>query len=229
MGERIPVRSDRLGYGGLGSVGLRRGGLPLSGCPGGHIRGLTPPCRFANTWTMVLSLARRCFRGPLGLAVLTLAIQMPVLAQILAPGVSLVDVSPAYGLLQGGSFSRHGLVSVGTTQYVAFYGVNTNITVGRRTLGTTNWTLSATSFRPNNATDGHDIISIGLSGDNYLHCSWGMHADAFNYARGIAPGSLILVKTNMTGAENRVTYPQFISMPDGDLLSQPSHSGQNTL
>ena len=45
-----------------------------------------------------------------------------------------------------------------------------------------------------------------------------MHGNPFNYARSTQPWSLSLVKTNMTGYENSVTYPQFLNCPNGDLL-----------
>jgi hypothetical protein len=31
---------------------------------------------------------------------------------------------------------------------------------------------------PNNIADGHDVISLGIDGDGYMHLSWGMHGDA---------------------------------------------------
>lgn len=142
---------------------------------------------------------------------------VPVSAQSYAPGVSVTPVSPGYYALNIASFLRQNLLTVGTTQYIAFYGVSTNVTVGRRTLGTTNWELYASNLKSYSSIDGHNIISMGVSGDGVLHCSWGMHNNNLNYAR-TAPGSLVLVQTNMTGAENSVTYPQFIQCPNGDEL-----------
>jgi len=142
-------------------------------------------------------------------------------AQTLAPGVSLVPVAPGYARydLNAASFNRHSLVSIGSTQYIAFYSPATNVVVGRRTLGTTSWETNETSFKPYNATDGHDIISIGIGSDGILHCAWGMHGETVpHYARGTQAWSLNLVATNMTGLENTVTYPQFIHCPNGDVL-----------
>jgi hypothetical protein len=56
-----------------------------------------------------------------------------------------------------------------------------------------------------------------------MHLSWGMHGDAFHYSRSTTPvtGSAPIVlgpDTTMTGRENSVTYPQFLKLPDGDLL-----------
>jgi hypothetical protein len=57
-----------------------------------------------------------------------------------------------------------------------------------------------------------------------MHLSWGMHDQNLNYARSTAP----VTGTNniafgpnlgtMTGNESSVTYPQFLTMPNGDLL-----------
>ncbi len=141
-------------------------------------------------------------------------------AQTLAPGVSLTPVAQGYSRynLESTSFTRQNLVSIGSTQYVAFYNPGTNLVVGRRLPGTTTWETNETNFKPNDPTDGHDIISIGIGSDGVLHASWGMHGDSpFHYARS-APWSLTLVATNMTGFEHSVTYPQFINMPNGDLL-----------
>ena len=172
-------------------------------------------------WQMTPRFGRRCQVLWLGLWLnLILYGFLPLSAQTLAPGVSLLPVAPGYAFenLNATSFTRHNLYTVGATQYVAFYGVNTNVTVGWRLLGTTNWTLNATVFQPDAATDGHDVVSLGISADGILHCSWGMHGNTFNYARSPQPGSLNLVRTTMTGFENSVTYPQFINRPDGDLL-----------
>jgi autotransporter-associated beta strand protein len=164
------------------------------------------PARLAGSLVLWLSIISAGFRS--------------ASAQTLAPGVTLIPVAPGYAYenLNAQSFVRHNLYTVGATQYIAFYGVNTNITLGWRLLGKTNWNWNATSFMPNSATDGHDTISIGISGDGILHCSWGMHGNPFNYARTFQPWSLNLVQTNMTGYESAVTYPQFINCPNGDLL-----------
>jgi hypothetical protein len=144
----------------------------------------------------------------------------PLSAQTLAPGVTLTPVAPGYAYenLNAQSFVRHNLYTVGATQYIAFYGASTNLVLGSRLLGTTNWNLIATTFKPNSAVDGHDTISIGIGADGIMHCSWGMHGNPFNYARSTQPWSLNLIKTNMTGFENAVTYPQFFNCPNGDLL-----------
>jgi hypothetical protein len=64
------------------------------------------------------------------------------------------------------------------------------------------------------------MISIIVDGDGYLHMSWDHHGHPLRYAKGIAPGSIELgEKESMTGSlEERVTYPEFYKLSNGDLL-----------
>lgn len=59
-----------------------------------------------------------------------------------------------------------------------------------------------------------------IDGEGYLHVSWDHHNNPLRYCRSISPGSLDLTeKMPMTGLhEEKVTYPDFYRMPDGDLI-----------
>ena len=131
------------------------------------------------------------------------------------------------------AFVRSSLKTVGSQQFVTWYGrhqfdaaapFNNTLWIGRRTLGSSQWEVFRhPTFTANAITDGHDVISYGIDGDGYLHVSWGMHGDAFHYSRSTAPvtGTAPIAlgpDTTMTGRENTVTYPQFLLLPDGDLL-----------
>jgi hypothetical protein len=131
------------------------------------------------------------------------------------------------------SFVRSSLKTVGNQQFITWYGrhqldpaaaFNQTLWIGRRTLGESNWEVFRhPSFTANDITDGHDVISFGIDGDGYMHLSWGMHGDDFHYSRSIEPvtgDSPIQLgpDTTMTGQETIVTYPQFITLPGGDLL-----------
>jgi hypothetical protein len=131
------------------------------------------------------------------------------------------------------SFVRSSLKTIGTQQFVTWYGrhqhsasaaFNNTIWIGRRTLGSSQWEIFRhPTFTANNIADGHDVISYGIDGDGYMHLSWGMHGDAFHYSRSTTPvtgnGPIVLgPDTTMTGREATVTYPQFLKLPDGDLL-----------
>jgi rhamnogalacturonyl hydrolase YesR len=88
-----------------------------------------------------------------------------------------------------------------------------------RALGSDEWKAHRTQYRAEVA-DAHRSISLAVDGSGLLHVAWDHHDDPLRYARAVAPGSLDLgEKTVMTGRhENRVTYPQFFRLPDGDLL-----------
>jgi len=66
---------------------------------------------------------------------------------------------------------------------------------------------------------------MAIDGDGYLHMSWGMHNNSLLYARSNAPVTgtdpiqmVSLGTAGMTGQETQVTYPKFVTLPDGDLL-----------
>jgi len=65
-----------------------------------------------------------------------------------------------------------------------------------------------------NAVDAHNVISIIVDGDGYLHMSWDHHGHPLRYAKGIEPGSIELgEKEPMTGSmEDKVTYPEFYKL-----------------
>jgi hypothetical protein len=168
---------------------------------------------------------------------------MPItaVAQDAADYATLVPLGTAYAGSSGVnhvSFRHNSLTSVvvgaETYQFAAYYrnttGGNRRITLARRVLGVSDWelfNLSGPAFGdPNsNGTDGHNVISIGVDGDGYMHMSWGMHDDDLIYRKSLAPvtnsNPITFGTTNMPMTEtfeNSVTYPQFYNLPDGDLL-----------
>jgi hypothetical protein len=130
------------------------------------------------------------------------------------------------------SFICSSLMTVSNQQFFAYYGrhqtnssytYNNTIWIARRTVGTNIWEVFRTTFTANDITDGHDVVVFGIDGNSYMHISWGMHGNSFLYAKSTAPvtGSQPIAfapATTMTGDENNVTYPQFLTMLSGDLL-----------
>lgn len=130
------------------------------------------------------------------------------------------------------AFIKSALMTVSNQQFIAYYGrhstdpnyeYNNRIVVARRRTDTNIWEVFRTTFAPNNIADGHDVVCFGIDGDGYMHMSWGMHGDAFHYAKSTnrVTGALPIgfgPDTTMTGQENTATYPQFLRLPDGDLL-----------
>lgn len=127
-------------------------------------------------------------------------------------GYAATSVNTA--VFRGSSLATHG-----DTQYISYYDPEGNVVVGKRQVGTDDWTLHKTQYK-GNVKDAHNVISIGVDGDGYLHASFDHHGHPLRYAKSIVPGSLELGEMQqMTGNdENDVTYPEFYSMPDGDLI-----------
>jgi hypothetical protein len=130
------------------------------------------------------------------------------------------------------SFICTSLMTVSNKQIFAYYGrdqtnasyaFNNTIWIARRTVGSNLWEVFRTAYTANNITDGHDVVCFGIDGDGVLHMSWGMHGDAFHYSHSltnVVSSEPIVMgpDSTMTGNENTATYPQFMSLPDGDLL-----------
>lgn len=116
-------------------------------------------------------------------------------------------------------FRKNSVVSSGDNQYVAYYDTSGHVVLGKRKLSSTKWEIKQTSLT-GNIRDAHNSISIMVDGDGYLHIAWNHHGNTLHYTKSIAPGSLELMKEQpMTGKdEDKVTYPEFYKLADGDLL-----------
>jgi hypothetical protein len=136
-----------------------------------------------------------------------------------APVVSVVGDGWANNSVNAVVFRKNSLVTHGDAQYVAYYDAQRWLVLGKRKLGTPQWTVKRSAWQ-GNAADAHNAISIMVDGAGYLHVSWDHHNNALRYARGVAPGSLELgPKLAMVGAdEDSVSYPEFYRLPDGNLL-----------
>lgn len=127
-------------------------------------------------------------------------------------GYAATSVNTA--VFRGSSLATHG-----DTQYIAYYDGDGYVTLGKRKLGSNDWTLHRTQYQ-GNVTDAHNVISIGVDGDGYIHVSFDHHGHPLRYAISNAPGSLELGELiPMTGSDEQdVTYPEFYRLADGDLI-----------
>ena len=133
----------------------------------------------------------------------------------------MVDVAPGWANNSVNTviFRKNSLVSDGQDQYIAFYDSERYVVLGKRKLGSEQWTIARTNYR-GNASDAHNAISIMLDGEGYLHVAWDHHNDQLHYARSVRPGELSLsAPLSMIGSdEASVSYPEFFRLPDGGLL-----------
>ncbi len=116
-------------------------------------------------------------------------------------------------------FRKNSVTSFRDHQYVAFYDGESRVVMAKRKLGKGNWTIRPTQFT-GDTSDAHNSISIAVDGKGFLHLAWGNHNTKLNYARSVESGLLSFGnKEEMIGrTEDKVTYPEFYSMPNGDLL-----------
>jgi hypothetical protein len=116
-------------------------------------------------------------------------------------------------------FRKNSLTTFRDTQFIAFYNQQGYVMLGKRKSGNAQWIFKQTPFKAN-ITDAHNNISIITDGKGFLHLAWGHHDIPLNYCKSTAPGSLDLTdKIKMTGLnEQKLTYPEFYNLPDGNLL-----------
>ncbi|QJD98413.1 neuraminidase [Mucilaginibacter robiniae] len=116
-------------------------------------------------------------------------------------------------------FRKNSLATYKNMQYAAYYDSARYVVLAQRTSGSITWKVSRTPYQ-GDATDAHKSISVMVDGAGYLHVAWGQHNNPLNYARSVNPGSLTLTaKLGMTGQkENKLSYPEFYKLADGNLL-----------
>lgn len=143
--------------------------------------------------------------------------------QAIGPGYATTNTNAT-------SFSRDAVATFGDQQFVAYYepvADGGNVVVARRTVGSSTWARTHTGFVATNIHDPHDNVGLAIDGDGTLHLTWGHHVHDLRYARSAAPvttpGAALSFTANlgpsgMTGNETRLTYPEFVNLPDGGLL-----------
>jgi hypothetical protein len=129
-------------------------------------------------------------------------------------------------------FRKNALVTFRDTQFISYYDENRFVVIGKRKFDSPNWEIKRTNLQ-GNIDDAHNMISMMVDGNGYLHIAWNHHNNSLHYVRSVRPGSLDLTnEMPMTGkSENRVSYPEFYKMPNGNLLFfyRDGQSGQGNL
>lgn len=116
-------------------------------------------------------------------------------------------------------FRKNALTSFQNYQFTAYYDENSCLVLAKRKANSSDWEKVKTPYN-GNTKDAHNDISIAIDGDGFLHVSWDHHDTKLRYAQSKTPLSLDLGEEQpMTGQEeNKVTYPQFYNLPNGNLL-----------
>ena len=79
-------------------------------------------------------------------------------------------------------FRANSVASRGNKQYVAFYDSVSYLTLASRTLGSDKWQISRSQYK-GNAADAHNVISIAVDGDGYLHVAFDHHGHKLKYCQ----------------------------------------------
>ncbi len=116
-------------------------------------------------------------------------------------------------------FRKNALVTYQNTQFTAFYDSDQYLVLAKRNINSDKWIISRTQYK-GDASDAHRSISIIVDDKGYLHVAWDQHNNKLNYAISMQPGSLALgnLKFMVRNKEERVSYPEFYALPDGDIL-----------
>jgi len=116
-------------------------------------------------------------------------------------------------------FRKNALVTYKDTQYASYYDDQQYVVLAKRKTGTDHWEVKRTNYKAD-ASDAHKSISIMVDGAGFLHVAWGQHNNKLNYAKSSSAGSLSLGdKLSMVSLkEDKVSYPEFYKLNNGDLL-----------
>lgn len=116
-------------------------------------------------------------------------------------------------------FRKNSLVSNAKYQFIAYYDDQSYLVVGKRKLKSPQWEIKRTNYK-GNTKDAHNVISIMLDGNDYLHIAFDHHNSKLRYVKSLEPESLdFSTELPMLGTqESVVTYPEFFKLPDGNIL-----------
>ena len=116
-------------------------------------------------------------------------------------------------------FRKNSLVTFKNTQYASYYDSDQYLVVAKRRINDKNWQVLRSQYK-GDAADAHKSISIMVDGTDRLHVAWGQHNNPLNYVQAVSPGSLELgpLLPMLGKKENRVSYPEFYKLANGDIL-----------
>lgn len=116
-------------------------------------------------------------------------------------------------------FRKNALTTYKNHQFVGYYNGDGYLVLGKRKINSNTWQILKTAYK-GNIKDAHNAISIAVDGNGFLHVSWDHHNTKLRYAISKEPLGLKLGKEiAMTSKqEDKVTYPEFYNLPNGNLL-----------
>ena len=160
-------------------------------------------------------------------------------SEVLLTSAGLTVVSYG-GYLNGESFQQDGIVSYQGYQYAAFWNTSRHVVMARRALPSGSWSSFEFTDYSLSADDAHNTISLGICPrDGTLHLSFDHHSNSLHYRKSLAgllanpstaawtSASFSAVTSSLVGSTtvNLVTYPRFVTEPDGNKLLFEARTG----
>lgn len=134
--------------------------------------------------------------------------------------LELLDIAPVWS----GHPVGFCLLTHAPFQFVAFYDAKRQLTVAQRRLDEKTWAFHRLPVTT--GWDSHNYVTMTVDDDGFLHLSGDMHGVPLKYFRTTKPLDVATFERldRMTGAlENRVTYPVFMTGPEGELIFTYRH------
>jgi hypothetical protein len=137
------------------------------------------------------------------------------------------------GYMNGESYQQDAILTVNGYQYAAYWNAAARVILARRPEGEGAWTrIEMDTGYSSTSTDSHNTISLGASGDGRLHIAFDHHDSPLHYVQSVvnlltdpetvpwASASFSRWTGTLDGTTSviAVTYPKFITEPDGKLL-----------
>ena len=132
--------------------------------------------------------------------------------------------------LSGQQFQTEGIMSFAGYQYTVYYNHTRNVCIARRKIPVGKWEEVVLPYQ-NKIDDAHNVITMGIcANDGTIHLAYDHHNDSLHYSYSVLGnanfpdempwGTATFSETTsvMDLPVPNVTYPRFISKPDGNLL-----------
>ncbi|MBQ3655400.1 MAG: BNR repeat-containing protein [Bacteroidales bacterium] len=143
--------------------------------------------------------------------------------------ITEVDSGYAKTSVNTAIFRQNALTTFRDTQFIAFYDDKGYVILGKRKINPKGiseekFITVKTPFKMIKPYDAHNVISIAVDGDGFLHLAFDHHNSPLRYLKSTAPFSLQMkeikkmVTDNPNAKEHEVTYPEFYNFTNGDLL-----------
>ena len=134
------------------------------------------------------------------------------------------------------SFQQDAIMTYNGYQYLTFWDKGANLSIARKRLPEGEWEIiNFADYRvsPNRVADNHYTISMGIcENDGTIHIAFDHHNDPLHYKKSVPglannPEEIDWTQSSFGGTQNfllsgepvnNITYPRFVSKPDGDLL-----------